>query len=293
MAGSMYRAHGPSTEPGNSSTSVLVHSGGFSQRFRSSSSSLAAAAMALFALAGMILRMNETVKDYSQWGVPHPIPYQGSKRNLAAAYPLLLSSPMFPVLLSRLRVRPPSRWRRRTAAGGSVSDQRRTRPSSTCGGRSSTARRIWRTKYRKLWQAQLGREREYYDSVRKKFNETHKPEYFLYLLARCVKAAIRYNGDGEFNNSPDNRRKGAHPDTMRERIVGASALLQGRTEVSACDYREVLANCNSADLIYMDPPYQGVCRNRDNRYCPKIDHGEFCDSLAALNDKGCMYRCEL
>ena len=144
-------------------------------------------------------------------------------------------------------------------------------------------------RYSRLWRAQLGRERDYYDFVRKKFNETHKPEYFLYLLARCVKAAIRYNRDGDFNNSPDNRRKGAHPNTMRERIVGASALLQERTELSACDYTEVLAQCGSADLIYMDPPYQGVCRNRDGRYCPKMVHEEFCDNLAVLNDKGCMY----
>jgi DNA adenine methylase len=76
---------------------------------------------------------------------------------------------------------------------------------------------------------------------------------------------------------------------MRERIVGAATLLQGRTEVAALDYREVLAKCDSSDLIYMDPPYQGVCKNRDNRYCPKIDHGQFCESLAALNDKGCMF----
>ncbi len=78
-------------------------------------------------------------------------------------------------------------------------------------------------RYSRLWRAQLGREREYYDFVRKKFNETRKPEYFLYLLARCVKAAIRYNQEGDFNNSPDNRRKARHPSTMRERIKGASA----------------------------------------------------------------------
>ncbi len=145
------------------------------------------------------------------------------------------------------------------------------------------------TKYRRLWRAQLGREREYFDHVRTKFNETHEPGFFLYLLARCVKAAIRYNADGQFNNSPDNRRKGAHPDAMRNRIAGASTLLRGRTEVSDLDYREVLAAATSADLIYMDPPYQGVCGNRDNRYCPKIDHQDFCDQLAALNDKGCMF----
>ena len=130
--------------------------------------------------------------------------------------------------------------------------------------------------YGELWRAQLGRERQYYDEVRRKFNQGHEPRYFLYLLARCVKAAIRYNGDGEFNNSPDNRRKGAHPDTMRERIVGASELLRGRTQVSVRDYREVLEKCTPDDLIYMDPPYQGVCKHRDNRYCPKIEHEEFC-----------------
>jgi DNA adenine methylase len=233
--------------------------------------------------------MNETVKDYKRWDVPHPIPYQGSKRNLA---PLILS--YFPVHVSRL-VEPFAG----SAAISLAAAHRRLADRFLINDAHTPVIDLWRdiidnpeglaSKYRKLWQAQLGREREYYDSIRKKFNETHKPEYFLYLLARCVKAAIRYNGCGEFNNSPDNRRKGAHPDTMRERIVGASALLQGRTEVIACDYRDVLADCNSADLVYMDPPYQGVCRNRDNRYCPTIDHGEFCNSLAALNDRGCMY----
>lgn len=143
--------------------------------------------------------------------------------------------------------------------------------------------------YARIWRAQIGREREYYDAVRAKFNRTHRPVYFLYLLARCVKAAIRYNGEGEFNTSPDNRRKGARPHTMRERIVNASALLAGRTELSCRDYAEVLDRCGRSDLIYMDPPYQGVCGNRDHRYCPKVDHVRFCAALSALNEKGAMY----
>src|SRR5207253_1559566 len=122
----------------------------------------------------------------------------------------------------------------------------------------------------------------YYDVVRDRFNATHAPDCFLYLLARCVKAAIRYNSDGKFNNSPDNRRKGAAPDEMRDRIIGASALLKDRTEVSSVDYTRVLAGCTRDDLIYMDPPYQGVCGNRDNRYAPKFTHDEFCDILAEL-----------
>jgi hypothetical protein len=46
--GSIYRAHGPSTEPGNSSTSWRVHSGGLSQLLRNDSSSRAASAIAAF-----------------------------------------------------------------------------------------------------------------------------------------------------------------------------------------------------------------------------------------------------
>ncbi|MGD0518406.1 MAG: DNA adenine methylase, partial [Thermoguttaceae bacterium] len=233
--------------------------------------------------------MNDTVKDYSRWDVPHPIPYQGSKRNLA---PLILS--YFPSHSPRL-VEPFAG----SAAISLATAYRGLASRFLINDAHTPIIDLWReiierpedlaAKYRKIWRAQLGREREYYDAIRKKFNGTKKPEFFLYLLARCVKAAIRYNGNGEFNNSPDNRRKGAHPDTMRERILGASTLLHGRTKVSALDYRQVLAECESDDLIYMDPPYQGVCQNRDNRYCPKINHEVFCESLAALNEKGCMY----
>jgi len=233
--------------------------------------------------------MNETVKDYGRWDVPHPIPYQGSKRNLA---PLILS--YFPSHVSRL-VEPFAG----SAAISLAAAYRGLADRFLINDAHVPLIDLWREiienserlarAYRRLWQAQLGQQREYYDVVRRKFNETQKPEYFLYLLARCVKAAIRYNAQGEFNNSPDNRRKGAHPDTMRKRIVGASSLLHGRTDVSSCDYRDVLADCTSTDLVYMDPPYQGVCRNRDSRYCRQIDHEEFGDSLAALNAKGCMY----
>ena len=233
--------------------------------------------------------MNETVKDYGRWDVPHPIPYQGSKRGLA---PVILS--YFPAHFARL-VEPFAG----SAAISLATAYRRLSDRFQINDAHRPLIDLWReiinrpeelaTKYRRLWRAQLGREREYFDHVRTKFNETHEPEFFLYLLARCVKAAIRYNADGQFNNSPDNRRKGAHPDAMRNRIMGASALLRGRTEVSDLDYREVLAASTSADLVYMDPPYQGVCGNRDNRYCPKIDHQDFCDQLAALNGKGCMF----
>ena len=235
------------------------------------------------------VRMNETIKDYRRCSVPHPIPYQGSKRGLA---PIILS--YFPAHFHRL-VEP--------FAGSAAISLAAAYKGMAERFLINDAHRpiidLWReivehpedlaAKYESLWRKQFGRERVYYDLVRKRFNESHSPEHFLYLLARCVKAVIRYNGDGEFNNSPDNRRRGARPETMRQRVMGAAALLQGKTEFFSLDYKEILSRCTSSDLIYMDPPYQGVCGARDQRYCPKVVHSEFCDCLRALNKKGCMY----
>src|SRR5438128_9926540 len=39
----------------------------------------------------------------------------------------------------------------------------------------------------------------------------------------------------------------------------------------------------------MHPPYQGVCRNRDNRYLLKADHLTFCDALRELNRRKMKY----
>ena len=66
-------------------------------------------------------------------------------------------------------------------------------------------------RYARRWHAQLGRERTCYDQIRHRFNAEYDPADFLYLLARCVKAAIRHNARGEFNNTPDHRRRGARP----------------------------------------------------------------------------------
>jgi DNA adenine methylase len=139
------------------------------------------------------------------------------------------------------------------------------------------------TAYKKLWQSQQGKEREFYDSVRIRFNQTQRADYLLYLLARCVKAAVRYNSNGEFNQSPDNRRKGAQPSTMLSQIVGASNLLKGRTSLATRDYRDVVNDASVADLVYLDPPYQGVTAGRDRRYSQSLSYDNFVDSLEELN----------
>jgi DNA adenine methylase len=145
------------------------------------------------------------------------------------------------------------------------------------------------SRYRELWLEQEGREREYYDLIRDRFNETQRPEFLLYLLARCVKASIRYNADGEFNQSPDNRRKGAIPETMKWHILRASKLLKGKTTLFSEDYSAVLRRATPDDIIYMDPPYQGVCGQKDPRYLKALPFEAFAETLAELNSRGLSY----
>lgn len=144
--------------------------------------------------------------------------------------------------------------------------------------------------YERLWHEQLGREREFYDEIRAEFNQTRRPDLFLYLLARCVKASVRYNANGEFNQAPDNRRKGRRPNSMREEIYTVSQLLKGKTQISSCDFTSMLDVLNpKSDVIYMDPPYQGTSGGRDSRYCSGIDFSTLLDFIVELNEREAMF----
>ncbi|MCK4343148.1 MAG: DNA adenine methylase [Phycisphaerae bacterium] len=218
-------------------------------------------------------------------GIPHPIPYQGSKRQLAR---LIVS--FFPPNTDRL-VEPFAGSAAVSMAAAYLGRARRfvlndldTALMGLWGGILNQPTEL-AAKYRRIWRAQLGNERRYYDLIRTRFNEHRRPEDLLYLLARCVKAAIRYNAQGKFNNSPDNRRKGAHPDTMSRHIRGAAALLANHTELHAVDYKMILKKSRSSDLVYMDPPYQGVCNTHNHRYRHAILYDEFVHMLGTLNSR--------
>lgn len=143
--------------------------------------------------------------------------------------------------------------------------------------------------YERLWNEQHDGSVEHYYRVRENFNRTQDPRLFLYLLARCVKGSVRYNAEGLFNQSPDKRRFGTRPETMRKNICGVSALLKGKADFSSCDYREVLLKAKPSDVVYMDPPYQGVCGDRDSRYFSGISHDEFVEALHELDKRGIAY----
>lgn len=221
--------------------------------------------------------------------VPHPIQYQGSKRNLA---PVILQ--YIPKHVDRL-IEPFAG----SAAISVAAAARQAAKSYVINDLNKPLSDLLRliveypvettAFYEQTWNAQHHDSLAHFYKVREDFNRTQDPRLFLYLLARCVKGAVRYNSDGQFNQSPDKRRYGTRPETMRANIFGVSSLLKGKVQFSSLDYRDVLTKAKKTDLVYMDPPYQGVCGDRDSRYFSGINHNDFVVALDALNSKGVSY----
>lgn len=221
--------------------------------------------------------------------IPHPIPYQGSKRNLATA---ILR--YFPARVDTLH----EPFAGSAAISLAAAANKRAK-SFHINDLNKPLIDLWRAivnkpdllaaEYDALWHEQLSDTKLFYKKIRDDFNLTGRSDYFLYLLARCVKASVRYNANGEFNQSPDNRRKGTTPATMREQIRGASYLLKGKTTFSSKNYRDVVLQATEHDLVYMDPPYQGVCGNRDTRYLASVQYCEFVEVLEKLNARHIRY----
>ena len=144
-------------------------------------------------------------------------------------------------------------------------------------------------KYREIWTDQKYDSIEHYYEIREKFNRIKDPLCFLYLMARCVKGSVRYNSEGLFNQSPDKRRKGTNPSQMEKNIYDISSLLKGRVDFYSLDYKDVFDMALPGDIIYMDPPYQGVCGERDSRYFSGIEHEEFVEELKKLIKRGISF----
>lgn len=221
---------------------------------------------------------------------PHIVQYQGSKRNLA---PQILR--YIPQKFNRL-IEPFAGMAAITIA---VSSQNRAdryllndlnKPLVNILEESITNPQRLIDDYTKVWCEQLtfeGGSVEHFYKVREDFNKGNQcAANMLYLLARCVKGSVRYSSSGMFNQSPDKRRMGTNPKNLARNVYMISSLLKGKTEFMSNDYREVTKNAKSGDIVYMDPPYQGVCTSRDCRYFSGIDFNEFVDCVEDLNRRG-------
>ena len=217
--------------------------------------------------------------------IPHPIPYQGSKRNLASD---ILK--FFPQKIDRL-IEPFAGSAAITIASAYYFKANRfivndiNEPLINLWDKIVNEPQTMIRDYHHIWNNQLGNEEEFYYQIRDSFNQTKEPKYLLFLLVKCVKAAVRYNAEGNFNQSPDKRRKGRLPENMRHDILNVSNLLKDKVSFYSTDYEMILEMATENDLVYMDPPYQGTAKNGGFRYMEDINHEDFVISLYKLNKR--------
>lgn len=215
--------------------------------------------------------------------IPHPIPYQGSKRNLAADI-----CPLFPPNINTLYE--PFAG---SAAVTLYAARRNLAKHFVIGDSLPQLVELWRQivaapdivadEYESVWNGQTNGDSTYFNGVRERFNQHGNPVDLLYLITRCVKNAVRFNRHGKFTQSADKRRLGMRPAKMRTAVTGASKLLKGRTEFFCGDFTDTIATATKQDLVYMDPPYQGTTYGRDKRYFAQLEREHLIDALGVLN----------
>jgi DNA adenine methylase len=140
-------------------------------------------------------------------------------------------------------------------------------------------------RYKAIWEDQFAVGVGHFNLVRAQYNADRDPARLLYLIARCVKNAIRFNRRGDFTQSADKRRNGMHPSKFEASAHRVSALLRGRTDVVCLDFTECVAAAGPRDLVYMDPPYQGTTYGADKRYAEQLERERLVGCLADLNQR--------
>lgn len=221
--------------------------------------------------------------------LPHPIPYQGSKRNLAP-------------LIGEHVPRHVDVWFEPFAGSAAMTlwaAHHRIASHYVISDALAPIAELWREiienpndtafRYRSIWAQHAREDIGYFNRVRDRYNSDKDPVDLLYLICRCVKNAVRFNKDGRFTQSVDKRRLGMHPDKMENAIKGASATLKGRTTVRVGGWLETTKDAQPSDFVYMDPPYLGTTIGRDKRYAEQLESEKLVHGLRHLLERGVSF----
>lgn len=138
--------------------------------------------------------------------------------------------------------------------------------------------------YRKKWKSLQDEGHLFFYKIRDRFNKEQSPLDFLFLTRTCVNGLIRYNKDGEFNNSLHHTRPGINPDQLRKIILQWSLFTKKYT-FSNQSYEITTKEAGVNDFIYLDPPYA----NTGTRYFGGIDYNKFISYLENINKKGIRF----
>lgn len=139
--------------------------------------------------------------------------------------------------------------------------------------------------YEKLWKElntdeDKSRKREYFNTVRDRYNSERRPEDFLFIMRTTTNGMPRYNKNGEFNNSFHITRNGIQPNKLYKILQEwSNKLNQYQVEFYAKSYDQV--HSEVGDLLYLDPPYF----NTKGMYYGTIDYKVFFDWLKKQSGK--------
>lgn len=138
-------------------------------------------------------------------------------------------------------------------------------------------------KYKDNWE-KLQKDYKFFYKTRDRFNLNESPHDLLFLSRTCVNGLIRYNRQGEFNNSLHYTRKGIHPDRFSKLAFDWTERIKNCKFLST-DYRKATENAKRGDFVYLDPPYF----NTRGRYFGTINFEEFINYLSGLNNRGVKF----
>ena len=221
--------------------------------------------------------------------LPHPIPYQGSKRSLA---PLI--RPYIPSGIERF-YEPFAGSAAMTIFAAHHQIARQYIIADALAPIVDLLQLIVEkpnevaSSYKEIWLGQNDKNFDYFNEVRARFNAERSPVDLLYLICRCVKNAIRFNAAGNFTQSVDKRRLGMNPSKMSEAVAGVSFLLRGKVEFRIGDWMDTTNDAGPGDFLYLDPPYFGTSVGRDKRYFQQLSLEQLTNGIQSLNQRSVRF----
>lgn len=134
--------------------------------------------------------------------------------------------------------------------------------------------------YERQWNCLQTNLPDYFYEVRERFNRDPNPLDLNFLVRTCVNGIIRFNKNGEFNNSFHLSRRGMMPERFAKVVQEWSPVIKD-IRFECRDYEDTLADAGEGDFVYFDPPYAG----NNMRYTSDLDLDRFFLQLESLNGR--------